>query len=115
MSRDTNPRNPFSGDCDVESGTAQEFQRRIEQADRKARAIEGGKTEGYANGLNGVSQAGQCCQARPNPRQLIEDRIQYHNRMANGLHALLRAMPQEMSYPADDALASLIIESRPKW
>lgn len=57
----------------------------------------------------------ECAVARANPRQLIDDRINYHNRMVNGLHALLRQMPAEMSFQAEEALAQLIIESKPKW
>lgn len=63
-----------------------------------------------------VSEKNQCSAvARPNPRRLIEERIDYHNRMANGLCALLRSIPQEIPFPADDALASIILGSRPKW
>lgn len=52
---------------------------------------------------------------RPNPRVLIEERIQYHNEQANDLHALLRALPQEMSREAEDQLAKILLESRPRY
>lgn len=55
------------------------------------------------------------CAARPNPRLLIEQRIEYHNRMSNQLWALLRALPQEMSRSAEEALAALVTEARPRY
>jgi len=51
-------------------------------------------------------------QYRPNVRHLIDERIDYHNRMSTNLHALLRALPQEMSRDAENALSTLVVESR---
>lgn len=75
-------------------------------------------------GLYQSTPSGPCCETAPsgpqcapstaNPRQLIEDRISYHNRMSNGLWALLRSLPQDIPYVAAEAFASLILESRPK-
>lgn len=58
---------------------------------------------------------GQCAVARPNIHQLLLDRINYHTRMSCGLTRLLRSIPVEMPYEAEDALASLILESRPRY
>ncbi len=52
---------------------------------------------------------------RTSARIFIEERIMYHNRMASGLNALLRAMPQDMNYAAEDALASVFLESRSRY
>ena len=59
--------------------------------------------------------AGCCAPTPAAPRRLLEERLDYHNRMANGINRLLRAIPQELQYEAADALASIILESRPKW
>ncbi len=49
-----------------------------------------------------------------NPRHLIDQEIEYHNRRANELHALLRALPQEMPVLAEKALLDLVTQSRPR-
>lgn len=66
------------------------------------------KQEAY----NTANMPNACSQARISVRALIEERIYYHNRMANDLNALLRAMPQDMSAQAENALFTLLTESR---
>lgn len=44
---------------------------------------------------------------RPNPRHTIDTIIERSNRVANQMHALLRALPQEMSREAESALQDL--------
>lgn len=53
----------------------------------------------------------KCCSIKPrrNPRHLIGQEISYHNARSNELHALLRALPGEMSWEAEEALCNLII------
>lgn len=53
------------------------------------------------------------CANQRSMRALIEERIMYHNRMASGLNALLRAIPQDINYAADRALAQLLVDTKP--
>lgn len=42
------------------------------------------------------------------PRRIIEEKIEHHNRCADRLHRLLRALPQEMHRDAEMALVSIL-------
>lgn len=55
------------------------------------------------------------CEYAPNPHQLIQDRIDYHNKTVVGLWALYRALPRELPRGAADALAQLILDARPRY
>lgn len=48
-------------------------------------------------------------QLHANPRQLIDQEIDYHNRQANNLCRLRNALPAEMSPQAEQALSDLIL------
>lgn len=54
---------------------------------------------------------GAYCQSL-NWRTMIEERIHYHNRTSSNLHTLLRAIPQDLSYEAAEAMAALVIGSK---
>lgn len=58
----------------------------------------------------GGDVAGQQCASETytNPRRLIDQRIDFHNKMANRLHALLRALPAEMSPEAERGLVDIL-------
>ena len=55
------------------------------------------------------------CTWAPDPHQLIQDRIDYHKRMSNNLSALYRALPRELPREAADALATVLLEARPRY
>lgn len=68
-----------------------------------------------ARGLRGSDaelqmQCAQECASRVygNPRQLIDALIDYHNKQANELNRLRRALPAEMHPEAEQALYELI-------
>ena len=51
---------------------------------------------------------GQACESEYlNPRTIVDRLIDYHNRQSVQLHALLRALPAEMSREAERALYDL--------
>ena len=55
------------------------------------------------------------CEYAPNPHQLIQDRIDYHNKASIGLWALYRALPRELPHGAANALAQLLLDARPRY
>ncbi len=64
-------------------------------------------TQAYSGEASGASQApaNDCSSILyGNARRLIDRLIDYHNRQSNQLHALLRALPQDMSRDAEQAL-----------
>lgn len=59
-------------------------------------------------------EAQQCqtaCESYSDPRRIVERLIDYHNRQANELHALLRALPAEMNHQAEKALYRLAVSA----
>lgn len=57
----------------------------------------------------GQCDTAQCASESPYPhfRNVIDRLIDYHNRQSNNLHALLRALPQDMSRDSMQALYDL--------
>lgn len=69
--------------------------------------------------FNHAANQGQQCAtampARPNIHQLLQDRLSYHLRQANNIEWLMKALPREMFIPAEEALADIILNSRPRY
>lgn len=62
---------------------------------------------------NQYNQYNQACQpVRPNPRALIAEQIHYHDSQSNNLKRLLNALPLEMIWDAEEALADIILNGR---
>lgn len=70
-------------------------------SNRVARALDAEKA-GCAAGSLGIPFA--------TPHRIIESLIEYHNRMANDLNRLRRAIPEEMNYEAERALMTILNE-----
>lgn len=80
----------------------------VKQAFEQARQAQKGRSLGGGQCAEASGpQCGDATQPYPHYRNLVDRLITYHNRQSVQLHALLRALPQEMSREAEQALYDL--------
>lgn len=70
---------------------------------------------GLANATKGLGPINQACDAggsRMSARGVLEQRYEQLLREANGIHALLQALPGSMGREAEEALWKIVVDQR---